>query len=99
DAALHLAHRLAAGNAGNAAMRRPDLPARVLAYLVKGQACPFAKIELAQIVPHGDRQIETAADNPGGFLSALQGARVDRGDIGVGEALGSPGRLAAAAFR
>src|SRR5579872_3545328 len=98
DAALHLAHRLAAGDGGQTARRAPQFPARVGTDRVEGRAGPLAVIELGQIVAELDREAKPLGQNLGTLAGALQRTGIDRRDRLAGKALGDGGDLGAAAL-
>src|SRR5579871_4479478 len=73
---------------GMAAML-PWQPAQIRPDLIKGPPGPLAKIKLDQIVPGGDRQIETPGEDRGGVAGSFERAGVNRLDRFAREARGN----------
>src|SRR6516164_11594925 len=88
DPFLHLPHALAAGHRSDAAASAPQFPTLIGPDRVKGQTCPFTKIEFEQILPASHREIEPPREDLGRLSSALQWARVKRLDLFLGQAVG-----------
>src|SRR5215469_6223856 len=85
DPFLHLPHALAARHGGDAAASAPQSPTLVGPDRVKGQTCPFTKIEFEQIFPASHGEIEPLCQDLGRLSSALQWARVKRLDLFLSE--------------